>query len=133
MRQIMIVPIIFYFVMLSMMVSARKLWIRIAVMTVVACLCFSCARVSADVDSLISTLYDRINANPGQLANLISDYCSVVLSAPSASDPFVKDNYFVYNAKRSSFVYLLCSNMSSVAPYSNLSDKYFKRTSFAEL
>jgi len=65
--------------------------------------------------------------DPSTVKFLIENYCSAVLSAEPQSE-----GNFIYNAKYSAFVYLLCSNIST-ASASKLDAKYFKRTSFAEL
>ena len=107
--------------------NKRKIWTKLFSMTLV-CLSFSYATASTvSLTPVLDSLYSKISSNPGRLVNLVTDYCSSVLDSPA----FVKDS-FVYNAKYSTFVYLLCSNVSS-ASSSLLSPDYFKRSSFAQL
>lgn len=111
------------------MISTRKQLMRMIVVTIVACLCFSYTMVSAatPMDTVINTLYNQIDSNPGQLVTLIRDYCAAVLN----SSAFTQDS-FVYNAQQSAFVHLLCSNLGQSSPYFTKED-YFKRASFKQL
>ncbi|MCX6824490.1 MAG: hypothetical protein NT085_05195 [candidate division SR1 bacterium] len=60
------------------------------------------------------------------MKNLLVNYCTAVLGSSS----FIQNN-FLYDAKQSAFVHLLCRNMNMPSPY--FKDDYFKRTSFADL
>ncbi len=115
------------------MINIRKQWTyRILISMIIGCLFFSYANtVSAAVsptNDLLNRLYDTVDKDPGQLKILISNYCSVVLWTSG----FVNDG-FVYNAKYSAFVHLLCSNIWQSSSYFAKSDAYFKRTTFAQL
>lgn len=104
----------------------RKHRIQLGIMTIIACLWFSFAFAASEAD-IVHTLYTEYSSDPGQVHTLIVNYCDAVLTSKS----FIK-NDFVYDAKYSAFVYLLCSNVVD-ASRSKLKDTYFKRKSFKEL
>lgn len=90
------------------MTGMRKQWIRLSVLALAVAALFSHARVSAaqDFDSFINAFSADANTyGVTSVQNIIFDFCSFVIS----SDPFVQGD-FVYNAKQSAFVYLLCRN-----------------------
>lgn len=102
-------------------------------MTIVTCLCFSCTYISvnaADTAAVITSLFNTTIESPGQTKLLIGNYCNAVLSGDSA---FIKDNA-VYNAQRSSFVYLLCRNAGDTRNSKLGNDTYkFDLDEFSEL
>lgn len=109
-----------------MSVGLRKKCTQFSIVIALVAGVFFCqTRVSADVDTLSAQLYDK--GMTTSVKTMISNYCSVVLS----NDSF-DNNQFVYNARYSVFVYLLCSNAASAAD-SELSNKYFARTKFSQL
>lgn len=109
-----------------MSVGLRKKCTQFSIVIALVAGVFFCqTRVSADVDTLSAQLYDK--GMTTSVKTMISNYCSVVLS----NDSF-DNNQFVYNARYSAFVYLLCSNAASAAD-SELSNKYFARTKFSQL
>jgi hypothetical protein len=66
--------------------------------------------------------------NPS-VRKLIGSYCASVLESPS----FIEEQ-FVYNAKQSVFVHLLCRNFGLSSPYfADQETEYFKRRDFNEL
>ncbi|MEI7920085.1 MAG: hypothetical protein WCH65_08280, partial [bacterium] len=63
------------------------------------------------------------------IKGIVSSYCATVLNASG----FIK-NDFVYDAKQSVFVHLLCSNTAGQSsPFFASRASYFARTSFAQL
>ena len=61
------------------------------------------------------------------MKTIVQNYCSVVLSESAFSQ-----NDFVYNAKYSAFIYLLCKNVGATNG-SLLSKEYFNRLTFEQL
>jgi len=82
--------------------------------------------VSADMDALSSSLSDKFSSIK-DVESIVEKYCDAVLKSPS----FVK-NSFVYNAKYSSFVYLLCENVKNNTS-SSLDSEYFVHKDFKKL
>ena len=104
------------------------------IVALVVGLFFSHARVFAieefSLDTLSKSLYGQINTT-SSVQGIITSYCKAVLSAPA----FTQDG-FVYNAKFSTFVYLLCNNVAGSASNSNFSpdsENYFARRTFSQL
>lgn len=100
-------------------------------MTSVVCLSFSFTKIFAFSASTLPGLLTQIPADPQNnfpVKALISSYCSAVLSSPATSE-----NWFIYNAQQSAFVYLLCKNIGISSWYFTNKWEYFKRSSFAEL
>lgn len=125
---------IFYLLYLINMIGMRKKWIYLPVMTLVVGLFFSHARVFAinefSINTISNQLFSQLNT-VSNVQNIISSYCKAVLTTPA----FTKDG-FVYNAKYSTFVYLLCNNVNksaSLSKFSTDSEMYFTRKTFSEL
>ena len=88
------------------MISRRKQWMQLLLVTIIACLCFSCTpSVSASTNDVINKLYKQ-SGETKQIRTLIRNYCDVVLNSPG----FVQNN-FPYNAQQSAFVHLICKNI----------------------
>jgi hypothetical protein len=116
------------------MIGKRKKWMYVFLVTCIACLSFSYTQTSADFLGASSLDLPTGFDPDASVHSLIINYCTKVLS----SGPFMQD-VFVYNAKQSAFVYLLCSNfrldaMFALSPLSSqLSPDYFKRKTFDQL
>jgi hypothetical protein len=119
---------------------------RKVVLTLALCvsLLASLAAVSAEdfsrtldtyMNQVSSTLYKN-NANVSSVKKLIQNYCEAIYTA----DGFTQDG-FVYSAKQSSFVFLLCLNVppklmkQPVLPagFDDTKNGFFKLSSFFEL
>jgi hypothetical protein len=91
------------------MIGMRKKWIYLSIVPLVASVFFSHARVFAvtPVETYIAELSssNKLKTSAMRVDEIISSYCSAVLSSPG----FIQ-NGFVYNAKQSAFVHLLCRN-----------------------
>lgn len=102
-------------------------------MTCMACLSFSSIKTYAFSASELHLLTDISSTQMENfpIKTLISSYCTQVLASP----PFKEnDDKFLYNAKQSAFVHLLCRNMGIDSPYfKDEEKKYFKHLSFVEL
>jgi len=116
------------------MVGKRKQWIHILLVTCVACLFFSCTKTFAYFQGVSTLKFETDKPEGGKINNLLVNYCTAVLN----SSAFTGNN-FLYDAKQSAFVYLLCSNINDNAlsalslSSSALSSTYFKRKTFADL
>lgn len=79
--------------------------------------------------SHLSSSFFMLNSSNKDIKDIVDNYCSVVLQ----STPFMK-NDFVYTAKYSAFVYLLCKGVDEkYTKLSSLDASLFKRSSFNEL
>lgn len=89
----------------------------------------SLATSNTSLSSISAALFDG-NSKVTDLKSLMQNYCSVVLN----SSKFTQNN-FVYDAKQSSFVSLLCKNINASLSFQFASDDkdYFKLTSFKQL
>jgi len=118
------------------MIGLRKKCTQLGIIALVAGVFFSHARVSATdtftpyFDTLSSKLFAE--TTPLTTQAIISNYCTMVL----ASSGFSQNN-FIYDAKQSVFVYLLCSNVVkdsvSSSTFFTGADKYFARKTFQDL
>lgn len=106
------------------MFSTRKQWKILFFAACTACLFFSFSETFAFSSTSLSLPTDEIT----QVKTLLVDYCTQVLKSPA----FV-ENDFLYNAKQSVFVHLLCRNVGLPSPYFAKEEKYFIRTGFRQL
>ena len=86
--------------------------------------------MSFDISLFSNTLFSSLGSVT-TAKGIIDEYCKAVVS----SNAF-EQNDFIYNAKQSAFVYLLCSNVnhsSSDFFTDKVAPKYFARTSFKDL
>ncbi len=101
----------------------------------VSCLSFFQNRVSAqtfdaEFKSISSVLFTSSSAD-ASVKQIVASYCTAVLWSPA----FTQGN-FIYNAKYSAFVYLLCSNVKADVSASSFADHtsdFLKRTTFKQL
>ncbi|MEI6118581.1 MAG: hypothetical protein WCP92_05145 [bacterium] len=114
------------------MVGKRKQWISILLVTCIACLFFSCTKTFAGFQGASTLNLPTDLPADEKIKNLLSDYCTAILNSPAFTE-----NNFLYDAKQSAFVYLLCNNINDPSkfslPSSVLPSTYFKRKSFADL
>lgn len=92
------------------MISLRKTSIQLGIIALVAGVSFSYTRVFAAATPVETYMADLVNdqfidKNPTSVHYIITSYCSAVLSTSG----FIQ-NGFVYNARQSAFVHLLCKN-----------------------
>lgn len=124
-------PIVVLFRYIVYMFGIRYQWIKIFFLTAIVCLSFSFTKTFAFSASSLNGLLTSVPHNEEenlQIKRLLSSYCSAVLTSPS----FI-ENGFVYDAKQSAFVHLLCKNIGIPSPYFTDKENYFTRSSFAEL
>ncbi len=106
------------------MLSIRKQWTRLLLLTLTVCLFFSHSPASAFNSSTLKLPTQEVR----QVRDVIKNYCTQVLE----SNSFV-ENGFAYNAKQSAFVHLLCRDFVLDASYFDKDANYFKRTTFKQL
>jgi hypothetical protein len=89
------------------MMSKKKQYIVLTILTLVLGLLFFPSRIfAASYDTAFSTISSSLldtSSSIEDTKDIVEAYCSAVFS----SDSFI-ENEFVYTAKQSAFVYLLC-------------------------
>ena len=115
------------------MMTKKKQYIVLTILTLsLGLLFFPIRTFAADITdftgaiSSISTLLFEEASSVEDAKDIVETYCSAVFASPS----FVR-NQFVYTAKQSAFVYLLCNEVRE--NWSSLDKDLFKRSSFNEL
>ncbi len=111
------------------MISRRKAWKLGILLACLASLSFSYTQAFSFSSSSLRLLVDLDSEKNPSVRKLIGSYCASVLESPS----FIEEQ-FVYNAKQSVFVHLLCRNFGLSSPYfADQETEYFKRRDFNEL
>lgn len=119
----------FLFYILVCMIGRRKAWKLGLLLACVASLSFSYTQAFSFSSSTLNLLVDLDNQKNPSVRKLIESYCTSVLNSSS----FIEEQ-FVYNAKQSAFVHLLCRNFGISSPYfADQETDYFKRRDFNEL
>lgn len=115
------------------MMTKKKHYIVLTILTLsLGLLFFPICTFAADITdftgaiSSISTSLFNKSSSVEDAKSIVETYCSAVFSSPS----FI-DNNFVYTAKHSAFVYLLCNEVRE--NWSLLDPKLFKHSKFNEL